>query len=490
MQFIKLKKEPRLDIKHQAYEYQSNAVEQFADLEYAAIFHEQGLGKSKIAIDLSIYWLKKELIDTVWFIVKKSLIQNWINELKFHTYINPKVLTQNKQKNHFIFLSPARVILSNYEVLKTEKEKIRLFLQTRSVAAILDESTKIKNPNSALAGTFFEISPLFKKRVITTGTPVANRPYDIWAQIFFLDHGESLGRNFKKFKRDYDLTKDISFSVEAQKDFEANLQQLFPKISLFSIRETKDSGIIYLPDKIIKKILTNWEPRQYDIYLQILMNLKVIIEKKGVLKEDFSKDILKRLLRLVQVTSNPKTIDDGYKGEPGKFESLIEIINSITRNKEKCIVWTEFIKNADWLNNRLKNYGSAKVHGKMTIDRRNISINNFLKKPEIQILVATYGAAKEGLTLTAANHSIHFDRTFSLDDYLQSQDRIHRITQTKKCFIYNLVMKDSIDEWIDSLLASKEASAKLSMKDIDIDIFKEEIDYNLRLLFEKCIKDL
>lgn len=34
-----------------------------------------------------------------------------------------------------------------------------------------------------------------------TGTPVANRPYDIWAQIYFLDNGESLGTNFEDFKK-------------------------------------------------------------------------------------------------------------------------------------------------------------------------------------------------------------------------------------------------------------------------------------------------
>ena len=50
-------------------------------------------------------------------------------------------------------------------------------------------------------------------------------------------------------------------------------------------------------------------------------------------------------------------------------------------------------------------------------------------------------SSKEGLTLTVANHCIFYDRTLSLDDYLQAQDRIHRISQNKECFIYNLIIK-------------------------------------------------
>ena len=50
------------------------------DLEYSAIFHEQGLGKTKIAIDLLLYWLTKRDIDTV-IIVTKVQVANPGNKL-------------------------------------------------------------------------------------------------------------------------------------------------------------------------------------------------------------------------------------------------------------------------------------------------------------------------------------------------------------------------------------------------------------------------
>ena len=46
-----------------AFPYQHEAFLAIKDKPYAAIFHEQGLGKTKIAIDLLLYWLDKRDID-------------------------------------------------------------------------------------------------------------------------------------------------------------------------------------------------------------------------------------------------------------------------------------------------------------------------------------------------------------------------------------------------------------------------------------------
>ena len=85
MSKIILRKEPRLDVKHMAFQYQNEAVNAIRDLEYAAIFHEQGLGKTKIAIDLLLYWLEEKVVDTVLIVAKKTLVRNWEKELGLHT---------------------------------------------------------------------------------------------------------------------------------------------------------------------------------------------------------------------------------------------------------------------------------------------------------------------------------------------------------------------------------------------------------------------
>ena len=116
-------------------------------------------------------------------------------------------------------------------------------------------------------------------------------------------------------------------------------------------------------------------------------------------------------------------------------------MQEITDNNNKVIIWTSFVDNVEWLCWKLEKYQPCKIHGSIAIDDRNNSIKRFKIDPSCQIMIATPGAAKEGLTLTVANYAIFYDRSFSLDDYLQAQDRIHRISQTQKCTVINLIAK-------------------------------------------------
>src|SRR5690242_13309213 len=112
---IRARKEPRLDVKITAFEYQSDAVKAVRDLEYAAVFHEQGLGKTKIAIDVLLWWLESKAVDSVMIVTKLGLIDNWKREIREHTYIEPRLLGQDKAANFRAFNSPARVYLMHYE---------------------------------------------------------------------------------------------------------------------------------------------------------------------------------------------------------------------------------------------------------------------------------------------------------------------------------------------------------------------------------------
>ena len=103
MQKMKLESEPLYEAKYTAYEYQREAVNALKDLEYGAIFHEQGLGKTKIAIDILLYWLNKRMVDVVLIVTKKQLVANWVGEFKEHTGLKPAILTSNKADNYYVF---------------------------------------------------------------------------------------------------------------------------------------------------------------------------------------------------------------------------------------------------------------------------------------------------------------------------------------------------------------------------------------------------
>ncbi len=113
--------------KFEAFKYQKEAVDAIKNLEYGAIFHEQGLGKTKIAIDILLHWLSNG-IDTVIIVTKKTLVLNWISEFGNHTTLSPDLLSSKRGDNFYIFNSPVRVIITNFETVSSEKERLKLFL--------------------------------------------------------------------------------------------------------------------------------------------------------------------------------------------------------------------------------------------------------------------------------------------------------------------------------------------------------------------------
>ena len=458
-----LRKPPELTPRLEAYPYQLDAVRTVRPLTYAAIFHEQGLGKTKIAVDLALFWLEEDIVDTVFVVTKKMLIQNWFDELVIHSYVTPKVLSNDRRKNSIALNSPILIYVTNYEVVSANLQLLDSFLTTCRVGVILDESQKIKNPDAKLTKDLHAIASKFTRRVIMTGTPVANRPYDIWAQIKFLDGGEALGTSFPQFKKEVDLPDD----TEDKPGYGNSLSRILKKLRKFSIRETKKTAGLALPDKTIMTHSVEMGTRQMAIYESYRDHLAHEFKRAGGVVVDNAEDILKRLLRLVQCASNPVLVDATYEELPGKYLKLLELLQEMSqKTSKKAIVWTGFIENVEWLHRKLKPFFPRKVHGGMSVADRNKSIRKFKTDENCRILLATPGAAKEGLTLTIANQAIFYDRSFSLDDYLQAQDRIHRISQTEECFVHNLIARGTIDEWVDTLLNTKYQAAQLVQGDI------------------------
>lgn len=487
MKKVNLTNEPNYTSKLKSYTYQEQAVDFAKDLPYSAIFHEQGLGKTKIALDIALYWLSKKDIDTVLIVTKKGLIKNWQEETKIHSYLHPKVLSNNRNANFYAFNSPSRLLITNFETVTLEKNRLKLYLKARNVGIIIDESAKLKNPNSKLTKDFFELSPLFIRKIIMTGTPVANRPYDIWSQIYFLDNGKSLGNNFKEFKKNSDLSNKLFDDSEKRQNFENFISNIFNKINAFSIRETKNSAKLPLPEKRYYNIWTMFTEGQKEMYDELKNKLAIEIKNRGEEKIDDASPILKRILRLEQITSNPKMINEDVDFVSGKEKELNSLVKEIINRGEKMIIWTNYIYNVDYFCKKFQKYNAVKISGNMSIEDRNESIRKF-KEEVSQILIATPQSAKEGLTLTVANNAIFYDRSFSLDDYLQAQDRIHRISQTKECNIYNIMIKGSIDEWINKLLLSKEKAASLVQNDISLDEYEKIADYSYDKLIKKILE--
>ena len=156
---FRLRKPPPLNAKYDAYPYQLDAVRAVKHLPYSAIFHEQGLGKTKIAIDLILHWLSGDVVDTVFIVTKKILVPNWVEELKMHSHVTPRVLSGNRKANSIALNSPVLIYVMNYEVVSTNLDLISEFLTICRVGVFLDESQKIKEPCIHSFSQFFYSFP-------------------------------------------------------------------------------------------------------------------------------------------------------------------------------------------------------------------------------------------------------------------------------------------------------------------------------------------
>jgi SNF2 family DNA or RNA helicase len=161
-------------------------------------------------------------------------------------------------------------------------------------------------------------------------------------------------------------------------------------------------------------------------------------------------------------------LDVGYDETPAKFSTLDGLIeNYMLLDGQKIIIWSSFVENVNEIARRYADYGAVVLHGEVSVQDRDRAVKRFRRDSDTRILVANPAAAREGLTLTEANVAIYIDRTFSLVDYLQSQDRIHRISQTKECEIILLVANSTIDQFIDFSLEQKHRLARFTQADSD-----------------------
>lgn len=436
----------KYELKTEAFPHQIEAIDYISKHDEVALFDEQGLGKTKIVIDSLCASMKDGMIEGVLVVSPMSLLYNWEQEVTKHSFLIPIVLKGTEREKRYKFLTGANFYITNYEAVIAELERIKRFCKSRKVAIVLDESARVKDPATKTAQALFKLGPYSTKRIIITGTPVANKPVDVWSQFFFLDGGVLLGSDFKVFKTRYN---------EKNPDYGEALLELKNIVTEHSIRRCKNE-VLELPEKKFVNIYVPLAGAQLGLYSQLKEELRIEVQDMdGNAILDEAENILKKLLRLTQIASNPILIDKGYKEIPAKFVVLDTLLKDIIVKDEKAIIWTSFVENIIILKSRFKQYCPLVIYGDVPVQDRADAVKVFQESEKNRIMIANPSAAREGITLTRANNAIYVDRNFNLVDYLQSQDRIHRISQTKDCKIMKILAKGTIDEYIDRVIDVK-----------------------------------
>ena len=176
--------------------------------------------------------------------------------------------------------------------------------------------------------------------------------------------------------------------------------------------------------------------------------------------------VLSYLMRFKQICNHPSQWNGDGLYEPamsGKFERLGELCEEIASRQEKLLVFTQFREITaplcEFLGSVFGRPGLV-LHGGTPVKYRQRLVQEFQREDGPPFFVLSLKAGGTGLTLTAANHVVHFDRWWNPAVENQATDRAFRIGQKKNVLVHKFVVQGTLEEKIDDLIEAKKHLAE------------------------------
>ena len=411
-----------------------------------------GCGKSKQIIDIAR--LHKYLGN-----IKHCLIicgvnnskWNWVNEIKKHSDEKYILLGERKRKNGNIYegsnldreadckkLKDELFVVTNIQSLRDER--IVKALQNIEFGMIaLDESHKCKNPQADQTKGFLKLNA--KIKIPATGTPVLNKPLDLYVTLKWL---EKENHSFGVFQNHYCIMGGFGgYQVVGYK----NMKELKDRVDDIQVRR-KLEDCIDIPPIIFKPQILCMTDEQWKLYISvkngIIENIDKIIKSPNPLTE---------FIRLRQVTSNPNIL---FKTGLGvKFERAIEICQDARECGKKVLIYSNWTQVIEPLHKLLKEFNPALIVGGMgnKVEAEKNKLNN---DDSCFCATGTIGAMGTTHNLPGASWVVFIDEPWTDADEIQCIDRTRRLDGVKfKTIVHHLICKNTIDERVRDIVRMK-----------------------------------
>jgi len=456
--------------KTKPYAHQLTALEKSWDKTEYGYFMEMGTGKSKVLVDNMAMLYDKGRINGAVIVAPKGVYRNWYSqEIPNHlpSHIQPKMvlwtaLTSKKKDKEYQTLFETghdlHILIINVEALSTKKglDFAAKFMRCHKTMLAIDESTTIKNQNAKRTKSILALGKEATYRRILTGSPVTKSPLDLYTQCGFLNSYLLGFDSFYAFRNRYANMIDRNFGgrrVQLIGSYK-RLDELADKLKGFSYRVLKDD-CLDLPDKVYVRREVDLTDEQSKAYST--MKSAALALLKG--KMATAPHVLTQMMRLHQITCGHLRNDDGTITEI-KNNRLKELVDLLDEVEGKIIIWANYVYDIE---NIVKTIGKAfgddsivQYYGAIPAEERQKNIEKFQDpNSKVKFFVGNPQTGGYGITLTCANTVVYYSNGYDLEKRLQSEDRAHRIGQSKSVTYVDFIAPKTVDEKIVKALRKK-----------------------------------
>ncbi|KAJ3255091.1 ATP-dependent helicase smarcad1 [Boothiomyces macroporosus] len=474
---------------------------------------EMGLGKScQIVTFLGLLKSKGEgglnLI-----IVPATVLDNWVREL--HMWVpSLNVIAYTGDQNQRRELQMQILDSQDLDVIVTTYNQAsgtmdRRFLRSlKCKTLILDEGHMIKNSSSQRAMHLKNLNIPF--RLLLTGTPLQNNLKELLALLTFI-MPDLFGPCFDQLSIIFDDQKSKSYKDVISK---LQIERAKKMMTPFILQRLKQDVQSSLPPKIYKTeycLRNQIQTELYDNILlsskdssqklaNVLMELRKLSNHQLLVRYNYKDKTLKAIAKVLM--NEPEFLDskEQYVYEDlqimndfeihrlcskfsrlskfrleesswldsGKISCLTELLKTLKSNGERVLLFSQFVMMLDILELVLNSMDIKflRLDGSTPSADRIKLIDDYNKTPNITVFLLSTKACGLGINLTSANNVIIYDMDFNPHNDIQAEDRAHRLGQKKPVTIYRLILKDTVEEHILTLVNSKLLlNGKLKEKD-------------------------
>lgn len=355
-----------------------------------------------------------------------SLTYNWANEFaRFAPHLNVLIAAGQKEEraNMLSGMDEADVIVTSYPLLRRDLDT---YLGRTFHTLILDEAQAIKNASSQTAQAVKQIQA--PRRFALTGTPVENSLDELWSIFEAVFPGL-----FPSYRRFRDLPPE----------------RISRMVRPFILRRLKKDVLEELPDRIEtvqRSELTVEQKKLYAAYLSQLQDeASKDMEDNGFQKNRIK--ILAGITRLRQLCCHPALFVEGYQGDSGKMEQLLETVEDCLGAGKRILIFSQFASMLNLIRQTLAAQGRNLFYlDGQTPAQSRVEMCHRFNEGEAELFLISLKAGGTGLNLTGADTVILYDLWWNPAVEEQAIGRAHRMGQKQVVQVIRLVTEGTIEE--------------------------------------------